>query len=106
MQISISDGVLALPRGQFLVLRAAAGVTVEVRSGRLWITEDGDRNDYVVESGARHRISARGPVVITAQQPSDLRLEEPPAGPTGRGSASLTGRPWAPARWAGSPAAG
>lgn len=48
---SIAPQTLPLVRRQIHTIRDAAGLCITCRSGALWITVDGDLNDYVVEAG-------------------------------------------------------
>jgi hypothetical protein len=43
-----------------------AGACVAVQSGRVWLTQTGDANDYIVDAGERHVLARRGRVVIEA----------------------------------------
>ena len=42
----------------------AAGACIAVQSGRIWLTQTGDANDYFVEAGQRHVVTRAGRVVI------------------------------------------
>jgi hypothetical protein len=43
-----------LDKGATLVIAHPAGGTISCRSGRLWITHDGDGKDIVLEAGQSH----------------------------------------------------
>ena len=47
----------------------AAGACITVQSGRIWLTQTGDPNDYFVEAGQRHVVARAGRVVIESFSP-------------------------------------
>jgi hypothetical protein len=61
-----------------------AGACIVVQSGRVWLTQTGDANDYFIDAGQRHVIARGGRVVIEACTPqATLRVLRgaPPARP-------------------------
>jgi hypothetical protein len=56
--------ILQLNRNDFLRLRAARGVAIEVLNGRVWITEDGRGTDTFLGPGRRYRIGGQGLVLV------------------------------------------
>ena len=61
-----------------------AGACVAVQSGRVWLTQSGDANDYFIDAGERHVIARGGRVVIeafTAQATLRVLAEAPAARP-------------------------
>ena len=56
--------ILRLNRNDFLRLRSARGVAIEVLNGRVWITEDGRATDTFLEAGRRYRIGGEGLVLV------------------------------------------
>ena len=56
--------ILRLNRNDFLRLRAARGVAIEVLNGRVWITEDGRAADTFLGPGRRYRIGGEGLVLV------------------------------------------
>lgn len=59
--------ILHLQDQGFLWLRAARGATIEVLSGRVWITEDGCAADRFVDRGRRYRVRDDGLVLIGSE---------------------------------------
>ncbi|HEX6692176.1 MAG TPA: DUF2917 domain-containing protein [Burkholderiales bacterium] len=59
--------ILKLKRNDFLRLRGARGVAIEVLQGRVWITEDGRAGDSFLGPGRRYRIGGEGLVLIGAE---------------------------------------
>jgi hypothetical protein len=67
--------VLRLENRDFLRLRGARGVAIEVLDGRVWITEDGLRADRFLAAGGRYRVGGDGLVLVEAQRDAtDLRV--------------------------------
>jgi len=46
-----------------------AGACIAVQSGRVWLTQAGDANDYFVDGGQRHVVARAGRVVIESFTP-------------------------------------
>lgn len=66
---------LTLEAGAIVDLRPARpGERVEVRDGRVWITQTGDARDHVLEAGETFLPSRRGLVVVQALEPARLLL--------------------------------
>lgn len=63
--------ILKLKRNDFLRLRGARGLLVEVLDGRVWITEDGRAGDSFVGPGRRYRVGGDGLVLIGAESYAD-----------------------------------
>jgi hypothetical protein len=67
--------VLRLENRDFLRLRGARGVAIEVLDGRVWITEDGLRADSFLAAGGRYRVGGDGLVLVEAERDAtDLRV--------------------------------
>lgn len=56
--------ILKLKRNDFLRLRGARGVAIEVLTGRVWITEDGRAADSFLGPGRRYRVCGEGLVLV------------------------------------------
>lgn len=56
--------VLQLKHNDFLRLRGARGVAIEVVGGRVWITEDGREADSFLAPGGRYRVRGDGLVLV------------------------------------------
>ena len=59
--------VLKLNNRDFLRLRGARGVAIEVVGGRVWITEDGRASDSFLGAGGRYLIGGDGLVLVGAE---------------------------------------
>ena len=67
--------VLRLNNSDFLRLRGARGVAIEVMDGRVWITEDGRASDCFLAPGGRYRVGGDGLVLVEAEtDATDLRI--------------------------------
>jgi hypothetical protein len=53
----------------------ASGVTITCRSGAVWITVDGDPNDYVLEAGQSFALHERGRVLVYALGAARIDLD-------------------------------
>jgi hypothetical protein len=59
--------VLQLNDRDFLRLREARGTAIEVTAGRVWITEDGFRDDRFLGVGGHYRVGGDGLVLVEAE---------------------------------------
>jgi hypothetical protein len=67
--------VLRLNHHDFLRLRGARGVALEIVGGRVWITEDGREADCFLAGGGRYLVGGDGLVLVEAEaNETDLRL--------------------------------
>lgn len=62
--------VVKLNGSDFLRLLGAQGVSLEVLSGRVWVTEDGRAGDAFLAPGRRYRVRGDGLVLIGAESGS------------------------------------
>ena len=66
--------LLKLKNRDFLRLRGARGVAIEVVGGRVWITEDGRTSDSFVDAGGRYSVAGDGLVLVGAESASEVRV--------------------------------
>jgi hypothetical protein len=66
--------LLQLKHNDFLRLRGARGVAIEVVDGRVWITEDGRLADSFLAAGGCYRVSGDGLVLVGAESTTEVRL--------------------------------
>ncbi len=64
-----SDGVVRLAAHATLARQLAPGACIAVQSGRVWLTQTGDANDYFVAAGQSHVVARGGRVVIEGFAP-------------------------------------
>jgi Protein of unknown function (DUF2917) len=68
--------VLRLEDKDFLRLREARGVAIEVVGGRVWITECGSPADRFLGVGGRYLVGGDGLVLVGAESASEIRVLE------------------------------
>jgi hypothetical protein len=66
--------VLRLKNNDFLRLRRARGLAIEVVDGRVWITEHGCAADRFLGAGGRYRVGGDGLVLVGAESATEVRL--------------------------------
>lgn len=76
MNIDLQTSTLTLARDGLIALREAAGTRVSCETGALWITEDHERGDVILEAGQSCTIDRTGLTLIMALEPASLRLQE------------------------------
>ena len=65
---------VALARRALLDVAAPQGRLVTCRQGRLWLTFEGCRADFVLEAGDTHRCRERGRLVVQALRDAIVEL--------------------------------
>jgi hypothetical protein len=65
MNLMIDELQAALQKGQTAHLRDALGIEIRVTEGRLWLTQERDAQDHVIETGGTFRIDRPGVVILT-----------------------------------------
>jgi len=66
----------ALQKGQTARLRDALGIEIRVTEGCLWLTQERDAQDHVIETGGVFRIDRPGVAILTALR--GVRMEFAP----------------------------
>jgi len=74
MQIEISSSTLTLSPESLLSVKDGAGTRILCRSGCLWVTQEGEMKDSVVEAGEVLTIRRPGRTLISALEASSLTL--------------------------------
>lgn len=64
-----SDAAIRLAGHATFARTLPAGACIVVQSGRVWLTQAGDANDYFVDGGQRHVVARGGRVVIESFTP-------------------------------------
>lgn len=67
--------MIQLQRGKLLRLPQAAGKTVTVHDGTLWITEQGSPHDVMLRPGEHCRLVHDGLAIVEAFSDASLSLE-------------------------------
>lgn len=81
---------LRLAAGTGITRRDLAGALLRVRRGRIWLTQDRDHQDYVLDAGGAVRIASAGAVVIQALREAEVDVV--PARPAPRDHAGRLSR--------------
>ena len=71
------DGALAMTRGSVLSLEDGRGFVLHVREGSVWLTQEGDRQDRYLGTGASFRLDRDGLAVAQATSHSTVTLTPP-----------------------------
>jgi hypothetical protein len=66
--------VLRLENNDFLRLRGARGLAIEVVDGCVWITEDGRTSDSFLGAGGRYLVGGDGLVLVGAEASTQVRV--------------------------------
>ena len=80
MKIRIEPGSICLARNQTLEIEQPLGFRIVCRSGSLWITQDGDQRDIIVESGDAFEFDRPGVAIVNAFKPATVSVEPVPRG--------------------------
>ncbi|MGD9954395.1 MAG: DUF2917 domain-containing protein [Burkholderiales bacterium] len=76
MQLNVTSSKVVLEPGQVLTLDDAEGVHVRPRGAKVWITEEGDCSDFVVNPGEEFVITRAGRTVLQAIDTTWVDLRE------------------------------
>jgi hypothetical protein len=69
---------IALRKGEvWPITSSLRGLAIECRQGILWVTQEGDPKDYILEPGQRFVVARRGSVVVEACSDARLRVAPP-----------------------------
>lgn len=74
----------ALRKGELLRLDGRRGLRITSRRGSLWLTQDGDPNDVVLDPGQAHCLEADGPVLIQALDRACVSVDAAASAPPSR----------------------
>lgn len=80
MKIDLSQSTFGLHRDGVIVLEDALGTQVSCLRGALWLTQEGQEDDVVLESGDSIALSSNGVTLVTALRESEVQVQEGPAG--------------------------
>src|SRR5688572_2928937 len=73
----IVHGPIELPRGSGVLIEAGRGMAIELWDGNLWITQDADTRDYMVQAGSGFRLGREGLLIACALRASRITLTAP-----------------------------
>jgi hypothetical protein len=73
--MSYNKVIIELEPHSVLPVREAPGARLSCLEGALWITETGNRNDFVLEQGQMHELGGDGEAVVQAMGAARITLE-------------------------------
>jgi hypothetical protein len=76
MELSVIAPDLELQEGQVVILFDAKGTRIVARSGSVWVTEEGDRQDHIIGPGDARIVGRPGRTIVQALAPSRIALRE------------------------------
>lgn len=76
MHLNITTSKIVLEPGQVLTLDDARGVRIRPRGAKVWVTEEGDCTDFVVNPGEDFVVSHGGRTVVQAIDTTWVDLRE------------------------------
>jgi hypothetical protein len=77
MKLCMHANRFEMQAGQTLELRDGKGTHIEVLSGELWVTQQGDRRDPVISAGGEFAIGHDGLTLLHAFRQSLVHVQEP-----------------------------
>jgi len=76
MELIVDAPELELQEGQVVTLFDAKGTRIVARSGSVWVTEEGDRQDHIMGPGDARVVARAGRTIVQALAPSRIGLRE------------------------------
>jgi hypothetical protein len=80
MKLELGKSRLGLDRDQLITVRDGKGVRVSCLRGALWITQEQNTADVLLEAGGSFVIDQPGLTLVMALRPSHLQVSEPCVG--------------------------
>jgi Protein of unknown function (DUF2917) len=71
---SMQSAPLSLPKGGVSVFSDATSTQIRCEAGALWVTQDNDTRDIVIQAGEQFQPDRRGNVVVYALEQSSLSI--------------------------------
>jgi hypothetical protein len=78
MHLNLRKPVIALQAGEVLALDDAQGTRILARAGTVWVTEEGEMRDHVVDAGDALVVARPGRTVVQALKPAWISLADGP----------------------------
>lgn len=73
--IETSARIFGLSKRDVLSLRGRRGARIESRSGSVWVTQNGDLRDVVLNAGEAHVLDREGPVLVQALDAAQVMVQ-------------------------------
>lgn len=77
MELKSDTAVLELQPGQIITLDDAEGTSIRARCGTVWITEEGEQDDFVLNAGDNRIVAKSGRTLIQAIHTSWISIWGP-----------------------------
>ncbi|GAA5173231.1 hypothetical protein GCM10025771_00250 [Niveibacterium umoris] len=74
MKVNLTHGAIDLAQGKLLSLDAAAGWSLQVSDGSVWVTSPDMPGDHFLHGGTSLKLDGSRRVVVEALQDSHIRL--------------------------------
>jgi hypothetical protein len=74
MRLDLDTPLIALDTGKVVALRDAQGIRIQPREGTVWVTEEGDARDHIVNAGEALVVGRPGLTLVQALTPSWVKL--------------------------------
>jgi len=91
MKVNLTHGAIDLAQGKLLSLDAAAGWTLQVSHGTIWVTSPDMPGDHFIRDGQKICLAGASRVVVEALQDCAIRLA--PAQASAKSAARRTATP-------------
>lgn len=76
MRLKVTSSKVVLEPGQVLTIDDAKGVHIRPVGAKVWVTEEGDCSDFVVNPGEEFIVSRKGRTVVQAIDTTWVDLQE------------------------------
>jgi Protein of unknown function (DUF2917) len=73
----VHSPVRGLHKGQLLAVAGQRGARIESRRGAVWVTQDGNPDDVVLDAGQVHVLERNSPVLIQALDAACVAVQVP-----------------------------
>jgi len=87
MNISLSHTALRLAAHETFSVIDGRGARIACRQGRIWITQDQDTRDVLLEAGENFILDRDGAAIVEALVPADVAVDAPGSGRSPRQTA-------------------
>lgn len=77
VNLNLSRAGLLLEAHQTIGVVGAVGARVDVRRGKIWITQEAETRDFIVAAGDGLTLERPGLALVHALQPAEVTLGEP-----------------------------
>lgn len=76
MNLELNQNGVCLKRNQVLKVRGGRGHSIVCDSGSVWLTQEGDARDIVLNAGEAFTLDRRGLTLVLAFEPGAIRITQ------------------------------